>query len=136
MKTPKLVKYLLFTFFLFSISAKSQITAELQLGQGMLDTEVSNDTIYSAFLKLSITDSLISDASKIRLVVINAETNIQENIYVISDISNVSNTNSSWKEGNTFFMIIPPYNPANIRKYFVELLGINNQLIKQFEVEL
>lgn len=133
----KIAKYILviISLILISPNLKSQINLELQLGQGQVNVLSPTDTLYTAFLKISITDSISNFSSKIRVVVKGNDSIFQDNTFIISEIPTEANENN-WKLVNDFFFHIPLYNPNYRRVYFVELLSANEMLLKQLEIEL
>ena len=137
-KTKKRINNFLLLFFLLLgnySNAQSNVSIELSIGALVENSNAGADSVYKATVMIAINDSIKIEASVMRIVVIENAILVTDKQVELNTIDTVNNGNS-WKENEIYFFSVANYNPLVVRKYLVEVLNANGQLIIQFEKEI
>lgn len=112
-------------------NAQSLHQPSLNLSVGALVT-ASPDSIYKLQANAFVGDSIA--VNSIRLVVSDSVSIYFDQQYVLNTLP-TSGTIGAWKNDYTVFIDLPNYNPFQRKRYLLELLGTNGQLLMQLEKE-
>jgi hypothetical protein len=134
-KTCNFLLVILFVILTYYSKAQENVNIDLLVGNQVFNTANPLDSIYDATVTIRINDSVMFSVNSIRVVVTDSGSVLTDKRFNVENISETANT-ESWKNNGVFYVKVANYNPLYRRKYVIELINVNGQLILQYEKEI